>query len=504
MMRFPKSSREEMNLKEAFSLKTVNKLLLWSVILMFLGLLVGYGIKGFYSRYAADDYCYGYRVNQNGFFYNQIHSYTTLTEYSSNRFSLTLFNNVVEKIGGPQAIPFIPAAVIITWFLGLAYLFIQISEIRFAKEQTVIAIASAAVILFFTFYLAPNLYQILFWLSATNPYLTPLILLTTIAGRLLAVTKNNKTRWFNYVEFGLLSFLACGFSETAAVWQLALLSFGLFIAFIFKNRSAIAKNSIKPLSIIFLFALISLVIIVINPTNSIRGSPFSNPNLITLISKSIFHGEEFIRLSVFGKPLPFFAVFSFGFLFSSLANSFKPNMKVLLLFLLLINLISLSLIIATMIPSMYAMSAYPGDRALLPAHFTLVLTIFINGWIANNLITKLVPNTIRLRMASIYPMIGLVLLGYVTARIAPRVYDDLDKYQLRAQAWDVRHQNIINEKKAGNQDIIVPAFDSAYSIFEIQDKSFHWINMCVANYYGVKTIVARQYYQDTPTYPIGK
>ncbi|MEI2421599.1 hypothetical protein V6O07_15090, partial [Arthrospira platensis SPKY2] len=52
------------------------RLHVWSLSflsVLFLSLLAGYALKGYFSRYAADDYCYGYRVNENGFFYNQIH-----------------------------------------------------------------------------------------------------------------------------------------------------------------------------------------------------------------------------------------------------------------------------------------------------------------------------------------------------------------------------------------------------------------------------------------------
>ena len=42
----------------------------------------------------------------------------------------------------------------------------------YAKAATLVACLSALTIVFFTFYLAPNQYQILFWLSAMQTYTT--------------------------------------------------------------------------------------------------------------------------------------------------------------------------------------------------------------------------------------------------------------------------------------------------------------------------------------------
>lgn len=492
-----------MDSKTIISISAIKNIIPWIISIIFLGSLVGYGIKGFQSRYVADDYCYGYRVNQNGFLYNQVNSYLTLTEYSSNRYSLTLFNNLAEKLGGAKFVPFVPSATIILWLFGLTYLFIQINELVNNKKSLSTSIASSATILLFTFYLAPNLYQILFWLSGIHPYNTPLILLIILLGRLLAVVrKNSPIGWTNYIEFGLISFIACGFSETTALWQLALFVAGLAIAFFFREKSVLAKKSIKPLWIIIAFTTLSLALIVINPTNSIRGSPFVKPDIVTLIYKSLFHGEEFIRISLKSIPLPLIVVFGLGYL---LNNWLTPEHKTknILTFLLFLNLVGILLIIATMVPSMYAMAAYPGDRALFPAHFTLILLTFANGWLAKSLMmNNSIANQLAPKQSLVYLIISIVLIGYVLSRVTPRVYEGLDKYQLRAQAWDRREQSIIAQKQTGQQDIIIPAFDSAYSIFEIQDKSFHWINMCVAKYYKVETIVARQNYQDVPTYPI--
>lgn len=480
------------------------RLHVWSLSflsVLFLSLLAGYALKGFFSRYAADDYCYGYRVNENGFFYNQIHSYLTLTEYSSNRFSLTLFSNIVEIAGGPQFVPFVPTIAIVGWLFSLIYLGIQLNSLNLIEKRRLAMASSALVVLFFTLYLAPNLYQVLFWNPALQPYLTPLVMLTFLAGRFLAAAKSNRFSAWNLLEFGLISFLAAGFSETTTLWQLALFSIGMLLVLYYRKRSGFANRAVVPLATALAFSLIALLLIVVNPTNAIRGLPFNRPDVVTLVVKSFFHAQEFIRLSLLGKPLPFLAVFGFGFILVNIDVG-KQKIKELLLFALLFNLAGILMVVATMVPSMYAMFAYPGNRALFPAHFTLVFLLFVNGWLTNIMATRFIRAWPGVWRYSIQLILVIALTGYVVARITPRVYENLDQYQLRAQAWDMRHQAILDEKKAGNQYIIVPAFDSVYGIFEIQDNPEHWVNQCVAKYYGVESISAFQNYNNVPTYPI--
>ena len=69
-------------------------ILLAAFIAMFLVLISILAIKGSYSRYAQDDYCYGYRFRDSSFWKAQVDSYFQTAEYNSNRYSLTMFNGL--------------------------------------------------------------------------------------------------------------------------------------------------------------------------------------------------------------------------------------------------------------------------------------------------------------------------------------------------------------------------------------------------------------------------
>ena len=143
-----------------------------------LGLVSIFGIKGLYSRYAQDDYCYGYRVWQNGFWKNQVDSYLSPTEYSPNRYSVTLINNIAEVLGGPKFVPFLPSLELLAWGLSLTYLaWLLFKPIKY---RIYLSMITGLIIIYFSAFLAPNSYQNLFWLAAINSYLTPIVLTTFI------------------------------------------------------------------------------------------------------------------------------------------------------------------------------------------------------------------------------------------------------------------------------------------------------------------------------------
>ena len=481
-----------------------SNLVLFPFILIFIVFLSIYGIKGWHSRYLADDYCYGYRVNENGLLNNQIDSYFTLTEYASNRFSATLFQNIAEKLGGAYFVRYLPATAIILWLLGLLYLALQIKPKLASKNKFPIALASSLAILFFTLYLAPNLYETLFWLAGMQAYVTPIVFFTILVGRLLYFSKKTTIQWYNILEISILSFLTGGFSETVSLWQIAILLIVFLFAFLYKSFSAIAQHGLKTISIALATMLTSFGILLACPTNSIRASSFPHPDFITLVSKSLFHAKEFTRLSILGKPAPFLAVILFGILFGLLTNeSNHKESKIYIYALLVTDIIGFVLITGIMAPTMYAMSTYPGGRTLFPAHFTLVLALFLNGWLISNLIQKTLSGIPILKHVLPFAL-GAVLLIYSAARITPQVYKNLEQYQSRAQAWDDRHQKILTLQEAGEQNITIPAFESVYQIMAIKDNPNAWVNRCAANYYEAESLYATQNYDGVPTHPIGK
>ena len=158
------------------NLKHPKTTLMFSLLLLFLILLAGYAIAGLHSRYLADDYCNDVEFMQQGFWKGQVHSYLNPMPYSSERCSLTLFSGIGWVLGGVRFMPVLPLASILFWALALYYAIQQgLQYFSFRLSPVIIAFLSVCS-LFFTLYLAPNQYQILFWRSGMNTYLVPLLI----------------------------------------------------------------------------------------------------------------------------------------------------------------------------------------------------------------------------------------------------------------------------------------------------------------------------------------
>ena len=480
----------------------IPRIIIFLMILLFIGLLSIYGIKGTYSRYAQDDYCYGYKVRSWGFWTTQIQSYLHRTEFNSDRYSLTLTNSLIELLGGPKVVPVLPSLEMLVWLAGLVYVFYQLQQGIDAKTDYLIAIISALVIIFFTLYLAPNQYQILFWLSGMQPYLTPMVLATFLFGFLISIARLPKFKFTHAVGLGILSFLACGFSETTGLWQFACWSMLLGWVLIFRKRHVFARNTIRPALVLMGSAALSLVIMAFCPGN-FKAAYY--PDFITLILQSLSYGVGFIWIALKSTPLPYLAIILLG-LFASLTyrSPRKTKTRYLVAEILAVILTVYILSVVVMLPSMYATSHYPGDRALLPAQFTLSAGLFIIGWKMAELISALQPKAFPYRTSIILQgLFGLLLCSYIV-HITPRVYDKLPAYQERAQAWDLRQKLILGEKAKGIENVIAPAFDSVYGINELHYEADNWVNICAAKYYGVQTITTIDNYAGISAHPIGK
>lgn len=476
-------------------------ILLAAFIATFLALISILAIKGSYSRYAQDDYCYGYRFRDSNFLKAQVDSYFQTAEYNSNRYSLTMFNGLAEIVGGPKFVPFFPALVMVTWVCILIYI---ISLFIKGRRNILIFLTAALGIVFFTFILSPNIYQVLFWLAATNTYTTPTIISTLILALILHFTFTGKFTIFNMVEVVVLNILAGGFSETSTAWLLALW-FCTFAAFLIFSPKDLFQKAKWPLILAIAGTLVAIVIMLVNPTNSTRVAPYHSTVLVKGVWESFSYGLLFIKRSIKFTPIPFLFIGLLGFLLSAQSKTENgTSWKRRIFTIVAILAITYLLCAADVAPSVILTNSYPGDRQLFPATFSLILGIFASGWISAKLILPLVIRIIPQKVVSgILLAVGIVMLVYLGTTF-PQANDKMPLYQARATAWDARQKMIVDEKLAGQVNITVPEFDSIYGITELGADPSNWVNRCAAWYYGVNSITAKDGYMGIGAFPIGK
>ena len=486
---------------KAFLLTRYMTILLTAFIAVLLGLFSILAVKGSYTRYAQDDYCYGYRFRVDNFWEAQVKSYFGYTEYNANRYSLTLFNGLAEMIGGPKFAPFMPALLLIIWVAVLVYiLFLLLRE----KKLYLLWITAALSIVLATFLVSPNLYQILYWVSASNTYTTPSILVTLIFGRILQFTLSGKFTKWNMAEVLFLNILAGAFSETLTAWQLTLWICS-FLALLLLSPKGLFKRAKWPLILAVAGTLIAIVIMAINPTNAHRVSYYGPENYLARFWDSFSTGLLFIKRSIKLTPLPFGFVFLMGVWLGRQTRSTETGAwKIGFLTLAAILATTFLLCSAVMAPSVVLTNSYPSDRMLLPATFSLMLAMFASGWIGVKVLMPWVARIVLQKYVNVAQIaLAVMLLAYLGTKF-PQVYDKLPLYQARATAWDARQQMILDSKAAGQIDITVPEFDSIYGITELGSNPGGWVNRCAAWYYGVESITAEDGYMGFGAYSIAK
>jgi hypothetical protein len=464
--------------------KTVRFSFFFLVVVMTI-LLIGYGIAGFHSRYLADDYCYDAQFIKKGFWEGQIDSYLSPMPYSSNRYSLTLFSGIMWAIGGVVTMPFFPLFCMIVWGLSIYYAIIKIGKYFSINAPKLFYLLATLTILLFTILLAPNRFQILYWRSGMLPYLLPLIFSTFIIGRFFFYLKRDKLGSLGAVELGLLAFISAGFSETVFAFQMGGCLILIFLMVISKKRTG--RNASLA---IFAGLCLGALLLILNPTNSLRQNPFPDPPSITfVILNSILYAKDFFFYTVRGAWIPFIVIISLGFIIGwHFIKSIEITRKNILK-LVLLSLASLFLLlVCLMAPTLWAMSAYPEQRGLLSGVYIIVICLFEIGLllgvfgsqVSNGRITPLVET-----MVSVF---AILFFSLYFVRMVPSQLSMVAQYQKRASLWDTRNSEIISRIDRGEKHLIVPGIDSIAQIIELQKEPGFWVNNCAAVYYQIDSI----------------
>jgi len=466
--------------------------------LMMIPLIVHAYLGGF-SRYIADDYCTLGTLKNLGFLGSQLNWYNQW----SGRYSFTFMVNLTQ-LAGPKLTPWLPALAVALWVLSVLCLFLQWQRWFEAPRSIILAFAPSTLVVFTTLHGSPNVYQSLYWQTGMLTYSLPLILLTAYMAWLLFVNDglpdNNRMAWAIPVS-GIAAFVFGGFSETYVSVQTALLIVLLILSSLtLRGRKRQQLNAVLGAGVFG--SILAMAVIVLAPGTAVRRSlMLPSPDIYLLITKSI--KDVYIFSVITLRRQPFIVLLSVtlpalvGLLTFPDYRARKPVQKGdwirWFLPLYVIPIITAVMILASIMPSEYAISSYPDGRVLImPVYFLflgLILWGLTLGYRLRSLIeTQKAGTLLAVRLIFGLAVCALGVFGIISARALTGEIPTARQY---SQEWDKRDQTL--KTHSGDQDdpIAIPSLRHMGQLAEIDYSPDYWVNRCVAQAYGVGAVIAK-------------
>jgi hypothetical protein len=441
-----------------------------------------YAYLGFFTRYMADDYCLLVNMSSGNVLVSSWNKYL----YESNRFTNLFVLGIWEFF--PNNITFVPALHIILWVFGLYWLLKELTSLFELKLELSIVLFAAEIIVLFSFFTTPNVFQILYWRPGQVSYLTPLVFFTLVAAWLVHRVRRNKVSIPLTILFAFLAFFIGGLSETLGALHIAILSFAILFVFLF-DTSPRRKPALTLLIALLIGALVALVVMLFSPANALRINPEKAvPTPIDTLLRALEYSLLFMWVSISSLPLPITALLSISALVSYLFFLNRKNGKFDSRFywvFILIPLFTYALIFASFAPSAYGQS-YPVERVRFPAHYLLILAFSAFG-ICTGYVLSYVKFPMFTRYAAFAFAAILLLYPFWMMRQPLATYEFR---RLAALRWDEREQMIFKFKAEGQTELVIPGLDGYEGTKELDVRPYFWVNQCAATYYGVDLISA--------------
>jgi len=232
----------------------------------FFFVLLAYAYIGLFIRLIYDDYCTASSLQTHGFWGAQKYWYTTW----SGRFAFTLAITVAHLIG-PKVVPYLPAFALSLWLSVMMRTVLQLQWIVPWPHPIISSFFIAELVIVATLMNTPVIFESFYWETGMLTYIAPLIIMTAYVGILLR--RGASVRSGHSVIYIILAtsltFIAGGFSETAAALQLAGLFLGI-VACLIGSANSFKRKVLPLLAAGFAGAILAAFVLILAPGNEAR------------------------------------------------------------------------------------------------------------------------------------------------------------------------------------------------------------------------------------------
>ena len=460
-------------------------------IVLFLGLAVLAGglllfiSLSYFNRHWADDWCYNADFRNKGFM-ETLRGYAYDTTYTPSRYSVTVLAGLLQAFDtvGTQ---WMTPLTILFWVAGLLWLFWNVARLAGLQPAPLLIGFFAALIVYFSIYLTPHLYQSLYWRTGLLTYTTPLVL-TTWA--FVLITRqgllSQPSNW-EIALAGLLSLLAGGCSEAAVTVLVSSLTLYVGATLVYRRQPWAQKTRWIAVVALF-FGLVAMGLLIFSPTTQMRRSRYGDPTPLLELPRFIFnYTYAFFVLAVKDYQhllIAFISVLA-GYAYPITGErSFRFNRYLLLGALIVV--ITVLLVAASLTPSIYVEKGLPAPRTMIIPSFLAVLGFALGGWVAGSAFHEMFkPNGMQTTATVMF----LLLLAFPAYTVV-KASSWFPVYAQRTQAWDLREAVIETALQNNSPRVTVEAIDGlpvgGIRDFDPPGKTGYWITRCAGDYYGIK------------------
>jgi hypothetical protein len=430
--------------------------------------LAAFALVGWFSRYAADDYCTAAQVVNAGLVDAQSHLYVNW----SGRFAATLLITTFETFG-ISALPILPALALVAWLASLTW-----TLCRLTSMPRLHAALLSAVLVYATLQVTADMPQDLYWQTGLITYLLPLILATLLVGR---IARANSSPGSLAIATAI-AFVAGGTNETFAAAQVTALVLGCAFAAI------VRREKLPVLLAALIGGLAALAIIAVAPGNEVRQTTSARTPLGVALPQSLQFLRAWLRLT-FARPhaIELALLIVVPALLAPFTPVPRPRLSTALFALASVVLV----LLACMLPAFYALDSNPPGRAQLIPEVVILASVGLIAWYVG---AASAPYLERREILGAGAAIALVLLVVgPLAQTRRTLATQLPDARAYAATWDTLDQQVRADRDRGVQSVTIkplPPTGSVQNLDFVGPDRDDWFNQCVAGYYRVSSIAA--------------
>jgi hypothetical protein len=432
-----------------------------------------HGYLGYFSRYLADDYCTAIYAHRLGVLRAAWFWYLNW----SGRFSASILDAVVASMN-PRAIAVVVPFTIVIWLMILIVFFWTL--LRPLRNRLLASLALACTSLFTLFVLAPDIRQSLYWGQGMRSVVPPLMMGTI---QVLLFDRLRSRKWSG-LQLGLWivlsfiwSFLAGGFSETYAVFQLAALLLSLLIVLILKGFRF--SNTLMFLVSGFLGAMTALIIIILAPGNAERQSFLPAPPGLAGIFAISIKSYLLYLVHLVDSPAKLFAIVGLFGLAAMVGAQYpqKINSRPVLV----IPALIFGLMYICFPPAAYGLSDAPPARTLMIPTYFFLIGLVVTGAVCGNVLA----DKQSLLISKFVPSLVIVSVALAASIHAIHLYQSKPEFVEYATHWDQVEAQIIQSQENGEKQVLIPVIQNWAHLNTPNDNPKFWVNVCMSAYYGI-------------------